>query len=138
MVNKDIITSRIEQIEKHLLRISGYNGISCEDFSKNITAQDVVEYNLFQIINHLIDIVQHIAVDEEYGFPQTAYEAAEMLKEKDILSGKDLEILRKMIGFRNAIGHDYIKLNKTIIYSIMTEGIADIKEIISKIAGKFL
>lgn len=138
MVNRTVITARIEQVEAHLNRISIYGELSREEFLKDINAQDIVEYNLFQIINHIIDIIQHIAVDENYGLPQTAYEAAGMLKEKDILSGKDLEVLRKMIGFRNAIGHDYIKLDKTIIYSIMTEGIADIKEIISKIAGKFL
>lgn len=138
MVNREIIASRIDQIEKHLLRISGYDGISYEDFLKDATAQDVVEYNLFQIVNHLIDIIQHIAVDEQYGFPQTSYDAGRLLCDNGILNEDDLELLRKMIGFRNVVGHDYINLNRQIIYSVLTKGKEDIQKIISKITKKFL
>jgi len=63
-------------------------------------------------VNHLIDIVQHIAADEDYGLPQTAYEAGHMLLEKTILGEDDLEIFRKMVGFQNVVGHDYMSINK--------------------------
>ncbi len=138
MLNKDVITTRIEQIERHLDRISVYKELSLEQFFKDISAQDIVEYNLFQITNHIIDIIQHIVVDEDYGLPQSSYEAVQILYERKILGEKDLQVLKKMIGFRNIIGHDYIKINKEIVYSILTEGIDDIKNLISKLTRKFL
>ena len=112
--------------------------MSYEDFLKDKNAQDIVEYNLFQIVNHLINITQHIVVDEDYGLPQTAYEASQILYTKGILDGDDLEQLRKMIGFRNIIGHDYISLNKKAVYFILTEGTEDIRRILSKITRNFL
>jgi uncharacterized protein YutE (UPF0331/DUF86 family) len=97
MVNPSVITRRVEQIEKHLERIRPFASLSHEAFLKDNVAQDVVEYNLFQIVNHLIDIFQHTVVDEEYGFPETAYEAAQILFEKGILSKEDVEVFKQML-----------------------------------------
>jgi uncharacterized protein YutE (UPF0331/DUF86 family) len=138
MVDQKVIVSRIEQIEKHLQKLAPYAKLSRERFLQDSLAQDVAEYNLFQIVNHLIDMIQHIVVDENYGLPQTAYEAAQILADKRFLSRKDLEIIKKMIGFRNVIGHDYVHLNKDLVYLILSRGREDIQRIISKIAKKFL
>ena len=138
MVDKNVVVSRIEKIDKHLERISSYNKLAYNDYLKDVNAQDIVEYNLFQIVNHVIDIVQHIVVDEDYGFPQTAYEASKILCDKGILDEDDLKLLRKMIGFRNVIGHDYINVNKEEVYFILTKVKEDIRKILSKITNRFL
>ncbi len=138
MVDKNVITSRIEQIDKHLERILPYSKLPREDFLKDISAQDIVEYNLFQTINHIIDIIQHIAIDEDYGLPQTAYEAAQLFLEKGVLDTGDMELLKKIIGFRNIVGHDYIGLDKNVVYFILTDGQKDIQRILAKITKKFL
>jgi len=137
MVNTDLVLRRIEQIENHILKITPYMRLPKEDFLKDGTAQDVVEYNLFQITNHIIDIVQHIVVDEDYGFPQTAYESSQILCDKGIFSKKDLEVLKRMIGFRNVVGHDYSSINKEIVYDILMKGKKDVQGILSKITNKF-
>jgi uncharacterized protein YutE (UPF0331/DUF86 family) len=137
MVNKNVLTSRIEAIEKHLSRLSTCIQKSRQDFLQNLNAQDIAEYNLFQIVNHLIDLIQHIVVDENLGFPESAYDGVEILHDKGVFTERDCEVLRKMIGFRNIIGHDYIKVNKQIVYEILTKGPEDIRGIISAISARF-
>ena len=56
MVNKSVIRSRMEQIEEHMSKLSNYKNLSFDEFSKDWTYQDIVEYNLFQIVNHIIDM----------------------------------------------------------------------------------
>jgi len=138
MVNPSVILKRTEQIEKHLERIRPFVSLPYEAFLRDSLAQDVVEYNLFQVVNHLIDIFQHTVVDEEYGFPETAYEAGRILLEKGILSQEDEEIFRQMVGFRNVVGHDYINLDKKIVYTILTEGEKDIRALLTRIVSRFL
>ena len=138
MVNREILIKRIEQIERHLGKISAYRKLSRGEFLKDSNAQDIVEYNLFQIVNHLIDIMQHIVVDEDYGLPQTAYEAVEIFQKKGFLNKKDLDLLKKMIGFRNVVGHDYISIDKGVVHRILTGGERDIKRVIGKITKNFL
>jgi len=138
MVDPGVILKRAEQIEKHLDRIRPFTSLSYDAFLKDEMIQDVVEYNLFQIVNHLIDIFQHIVVDEEYGFPETAYEAAQILLTKGILGGQDMEIFKQMVGFRNVVGHDYININKDAVYQILTHGEKDIRTLLTRVVSKFL
>jgi uncharacterized protein YutE (UPF0331/DUF86 family) len=138
MVNPSVITKRVEQIEKHLERIRRFASLSHEAFLKDNVAQDVVEYNLFQIVNHLIDIFQHTVVDEEYGFPETAYEAAQILFEKGIISKEDVEVFKQMVGFRNVVGHDYLNVDKEIVYHILAHGEKEIRALLTRIVSRFL
>jgi len=138
MVNPSVIMRRVEEIEKHLERIRPFSSLSYEVFTRDGVAQDVVEYNLFQIVNHLIDIFQHTVVDEEYGFPETAYEAAQILFKKGILTQEDVENFKQMVGFRNVVGHDYINVNKEIVHNILTEGEKDIRALLTRIVSRFL
>ncbi len=108
MVDKFVITSRVEQIDKHLEKLSAYKEFSFKNFLNDPIVQDVVEYNLFRIVNHIIDIIEHVVVDENYGLPASSYEAAQILSEKGIINKRDLDMLKKMTGFRNVIGHEYI------------------------------
>jgi uncharacterized protein YutE (UPF0331/DUF86 family) len=138
MIDRLVITRRVEEIDRHLAKIEPYANRTLKDFLEDPIAQDVVEYNLFQIVNHLIDMVQHIAVDEDYGYPQTAYEAGHLLLEKGVFGEDDLDLSRKMVGFRNVVGHDYLRVNKEIVYSILTEGRKEIKAVLGKMVNKFL
>ena len=138
MVDKNVIAPRIEAIERHLDRISIHAKKTRREFLADPDAQDISEYNLFQIVNHLIDIIQHIVVDEKLGFPDSAYDAVEILLAKDILSEKESEVLKRMIGFRNIIGHDYIAVNKEVVFDILTNGRKDIKSILSSLTTGFL
>ena len=138
MVDPKVITKRVEQVEKHLDRIHPFASLSYEAFLKDSVAQDVVEYNLFQIVNHLIDIFQHTVVDEEYGFPETAYEAAHILFEKGVLSKEDVEVFKRMVGFRNVVGHDYVNMDKEIVHHILTHGEKDVRSLLTRIVSRFL
>ncbi len=85
MADKYVISSRVEQIDKHLDKISGYKRISYEEFLNDSIIQDVVEYNLFRIVNHTIDIIEHIVVDEDYGIPSSSYERHKSFRKRGLL-----------------------------------------------------
>ena len=138
MVNPSVILKRAEQIEKHLERIRPFASLSYDAYLKDNVAQDVVEYNLFQIVNHLIDIFQHVVVDEGYGFPETAYEAAQILVMKGILVQEEAEIFKQMVGFRNVVGHDYITIEKETVYRILTHGEKEVRTLLTRIVTRFL
>lgn len=138
MVDSSIITSRIEQIHLHLSKLTPYLMLTYKEFLNDSIAQDVVEYNVFQMVNHTIDIIQHIVVDEDYGIPESAYDAVKLLVQKNIITQAHLELLRKMIGFRNVIGHDYCRIDKSVVYDILKNGLLDIKKIIGLFSKKYL
>jgi len=109
-----------------------------KDFLEDSVAQDVVEYNLFQIVNHLIDMAQHIAVDEDYGYPQTAYEAGHLLLEKGVFGEVTWNFSGKWSVSEMWSAMIICTLNKEIVYSILTEGRKEIKALVGKMINKFL
>lgn len=138
MVNRDVLVSRVEKINHHLNKIKGYRNLLLKEYLANEFIQDVVEYNLFQIVNHVIDIVEHIVVDEDYGLPESAYDAVQILITKKVIDIKIGELLRKMIGLRNIIAHEYINLQKDIIYDILSKHLPQIKNAIAKLVRRYL
>lgn len=103
MVDKSVILRRMEQIDEHLLKLFRYKSTSYDEFVKNTDIQDIVEYNLFQAINHVIDIVEHVTVDENFGNPESVQDCLPVLVDKRVIDVKTAESLRKMFGLRNFI-----------------------------------
>ncbi len=137
MVNKNVLYKKMEFIREHLLRVEFYAKCTYKEFVFDRNAQDIVEFNLFQSINLMIAMMEHIVVDEDYGLPQTAYHAAEILVSKKILTENDADIMRKMVGFRNVIAHQYDDIDKKKVYDALTKGVKDIRRIVNKLANRF-
>ncbi len=98
----------------------------------------MVEYNLFISINMMIDIATHIVVDHNMGKPNTLSEAFDILLQERYIDETDAEIYKNMVGFRNILSHEYIKINKEIVYEILKNNVDDLRKFILFIHNEFL
>ena len=119
MVNVEVIKQRLNQLSTSLKKLERFKEISLEEFLKDDIIQDVVEYNLFIAINMMIDIATHIVVDNNIGNPETLGEAFIILHKEKYLNDNETRIYRNMVGLRNILSHEYLKIDKRIIYDII-------------------
>ncbi len=119
MVNIEVIKQRLNQLSTSINKIERFKEISLEEFLKDDIIQDVVEYNLFIAINMMIDIATHIVVDNNMGIPETLGEAFNILNKEKYLNDEETKVYRNMVGLRNILSHEYINIDKKIIYSIL-------------------
>ena len=105
---------------------------------KDDIAQDVVEYNLFIAINMMVDIATHIVVDNNMGNPEILGDAFEILNNKKYLEDKETKIYKNMVGLRNILSHEYLKIDKEIIYEILQYNLTDIKKFIIFVNDNFI
>lgn len=138
MVNIEVIKRRLNQLSVSLNKIERFEGVSLEEFLEDDIIQDVVEYNLFIVINMMIDISTHIVVDKNIGNPETLGEAFNILNKKEYLSDDETKIYRNMVGLRNILSHEYLKLDKEIIYGILKNNLVDIKKFIIFVHDNFI
>jgi len=138
MVDVEVIKQRLNQLSISLKKIERYKGISLEEFLQDDIIQDVVEYNLFIAINMLIDIATHIIVDNNLGNPETFGEAFSILNKEKYLDDKETKIYRNMVGLRNILSHEYLKIDKKIIYGILKNNLIDIKKFIIFVHDNFI
>ena len=138
MVDVEVIKQRLNQLSTSINKIERFKEISLEEFLKDDIIQDVVEYNLFIAINMMIDIATHIVVDNNMGNPETLGEAFSILNKEKYLNDDEAKIYRNMVGLRNILSHEYLKIDKRIIYSVLKNNLVDIKKFIIFINENFI
>ncbi len=138
MTNINVIKKRMNQLATSLKKVERYKSISLEEFLKNDIIQDVVEYNLFIAINMMIDLATNIVVYNNIGNPETLGEAFAILYKEGYISKADSEKYRKMVGLRNILSHEYVNIDKNIIYDVMRNNLTDIKKFILFIHNNFM
>lgn len=138
MVDVEVIKQRLNQLSTSINKIERFKEISLEEFLKDDIIQDVVEYNLFIAINMMIDIATHIVVDNNMGSPETLGEAFNVLNKEKYLNDEETKVYRNMVGLRNILSHEYINIDKKIIYRILKNNLIDIKKFVIFVNDKFI
>ncbi|WP_271629569.1 type VII toxin-antitoxin system HepT family RNase toxin [Caldicellulosiruptor sp. DIB 104C] len=132
MVKREIVTQKVENIKASLKKIRLFSDFTLEQFLEDGIAQDVVVFNLFLIVQNLIDIGNHVISDNSLGEPSSYSDIPIILKRAKILNENEMQIFRSMIQFRNIIAHEYAKIDLHIVYDIFKNKLADIELIVSK------
>ena len=61
----------------------------------------------------------------DYGVCSSYYDSFVKLTDKGILSEKNLNTYKKMIGMRNKIVHDYERISKEMLYDVIKNNLGD-------------
>ena len=128
MVKRDVLERKLCQIEKSLAKILSYRQLTFDEFISHPVARDVVEYNLFIIINCMIDIVSHIAKDEQLGEMDYLADGFRLVGEHGYWSKEQTAVYIKMVTFRNMIAHQYIDISAQVVYDILQRWLEDIQD----------
>ena len=57
---------------------------------------------------------------------------------RETQSKEDMEVFKQMVGFRNVEGHDYVHVDKEIVYHILTHGEKNVRALLNRIVSRFL
>jgi uncharacterized protein YutE (UPF0331/DUF86 family) len=138
VVDIEVVKQRLNQLSISLKKIERYKDISLDEFLEDGIIQDVVEYNLFIVINMMIDIATHIVVDNGMGNPETLGGAFIFLNKEKYLNDEETKTYRNMVGLRNILSHDYLKIDKGIVFNVLKENLVDIKKFIIYVNDNFI
>ena len=83
------------------------------------------ERTLQVAIEACIGIAKHWAKALAGHSPQDAYQAFEILVQRNELTPDSLSGWRKIIGLRNALVHDYLNIDPEIIRSVIAQGYSE-------------
>ena len=136
MVKHDIIERKLFQIKKSMGKLQQYSILSYDDLINHTVARDVVEYNLFIIINCMIDIVNHIVADDNLGEVDMLADGFKILEGYGYWTEAECKVYVKMVAFRNMISHQYLSIDEKIVYDILQNRLEDIIEFGQKIVNK--
>ena len=136
MTNLSVIENKISSIKKYLKITERYKKHSREEIENNIDIKGAVERYLYLAAQATIDLAEAIIAYKNFRKPTTMAESFHILREEGLISQELTEKMIGMTGFRNAVAHDYDKINYDLVYKIIHHDIKDIEnfmDIVSKI-----
>ncbi len=131
MVKREIILSRIDKLKEYTAFLKKLKNYSKEQYTNDPFIYGASERFLHLAIECILDIGNHIISDMRYRKPENNKDIFEVLFENKIIDQSLKEKLCNMAGFRNILVHDYLKLNRSLVYDIILNNLPDLEGFIS-------
>jgi uncharacterized protein YutE (UPF0331/DUF86 family) len=93
-----------------------------------------VKYTFVTAIEACIDVAQHICATEGWGPPADNGDAVRLLGEHGVLATELAVSMRKAVGFRNVLVHDYIEVDDSIVVGRL-KSLGDLEEFVHQVAA---
>ena len=137
MVRAEIIRKRLNKLDEYIAILHRVKHYSLADFIANPERYGSAERFLHLAIEATLDMGNHIIADLELGVVNSYGDIPAIMAKKGYLSSDLEEKWIRMIGFRNTLVHEYIDIDRKIVYNVLQNDIDDFEEL-KKIFAQFL
>ena len=93
-----------------------------------------IKYTFVRAIEACIDVAQHICSAEGWGPPADNGDAMRLLGSHDVLTADVAEALRKAVGFRNVLVHEYVRVSDDIVIARLGD-LSDLEGFVEQVAA---
>ena len=93
-----------------------------------------VKYTFITAIEASIDVAQHICASEGWGPPADNGDAMRLLGSHGVLAADTADALRKAVGFRNVLVHEYIEVSDDIVAARLAD-LSDLEAFVEQVAA---
>jgi len=129
MVKVEVIRKRLNKLDGYLKILEEIKKYSFEEFISDPEHFGSAERFLQLSIEIVNDIGNHIVADEDLGTVNWQSDIPEILNKKKIVSDNLKLKWIKIIGFRNILVHDYLEIDRKIVYDVLQNNLSDIYEL---------
>ena len=138
MVDANIISARIHRIRECVGFLGQIAKVTNEEsFLKDPFLSASAERYLQIAIQAVLDICNHIVADLGLEAPSEYRQVPEILANRKLLPKRLSQRISSMIGLRNILVHEYLKVDRQLVYQIVKNDLTDFGRFI-KAVGKFL
>ena len=132
--DRPVLAERIAAVERHLERVADRLPERPDDFRPATDASDAVVLHLWQATQIVIDLAMSVCVSRKLGTPSNYADSFRRLREGGVIDAGLADRLARAAGFRNLVAHAYESLDMRRVYQAATEGPADLRAFLTRIA----
>ncbi len=93
-----------------------------------------VKYTFVTAIEAGVDVAQHVCASKGWGPPRDNGDAVRLLGAHGVLSADLADRLRRAVGFRNVLVHDYIEVDDGIVLDRLAN-LTDLDDFVAAVAA---
>lgn len=127
MVDRNLILRRLAFLETYLEQLAPYRELDLAAYQQDWKTQRAIERTLHLAIETCMDVADHILADRRLRVPGTGAESFEILAEAQLPPRELGDALARMVGFRNILVHDYVRLDPTIVVRVLRQDLLDVR-----------
>jgi len=125
VIRAEVIRKRLSKLDEYLAILHGLRGYTFEEFVADPEHYGSAERFLQLAIETLTDLGNHVIADLRLGTVDWYSDIPRLLHEAGYISPEMRENWVRMIGFRNVLVHDYLDVDRKLVYEVMQERLGD-------------
>jgi uncharacterized protein YutE (UPF0331/DUF86 family) len=137
VIRKEVIRKRINKLDEYLSILRVLQEYSYDEFVKSPERYGSVERFLHLAIESILDLGNHIIADDRLGIVNWYSDIPKILEQNGVIDAEIREKWIKMIGFRNVLVHQYLDVDRSIVYDVLVNYLEDI-EMLRKVFARYL
>jgi uncharacterized protein YutE (UPF0331/DUF86 family) len=126
VVDPDLLRRKLAELELLIRQVSEYRSVSPEDYRADWRTQRIVERTLQMAVETCLDVANHVIADRGLKVPATYGETFDVLADVGLLNPALRVPMRRMVGFRNIVVHEYAAVDAEHVVRILRERLDDL------------
>lgn len=121
----EVLDARLRELSHRLKRVAAKRPASLRRLQEDEDLQDIIARNLELAIQACIDIAAHLC--GTHGIvPPTSGGGFDVLADKKLISRALAQRLRRAVGFRNVLVHEYVEVDWRIVRRVVERDVEDL------------
>jgi uncharacterized protein YutE (UPF0331/DUF86 family) len=129
MVRSEVIRKRINKLDEYLEVLKNLQRYSYDEFISDPERYGSAERFLHLAIEAITDMGNHIIADDALGIVNWYSDIPDIFAGKGYIDDDLKEKWIQMIGFRNVLVHEYIEIDRKLVYDVLKNKSADLKQL---------
>lgn len=129
----DVAINKVQIIQRCVRRAREEYHADPEGFAKNYTRQDAAILNVVRGCETAIDLANYAVRARRLGVPVSSAESFDSLRVGGVIDARLAERMKKMVGFRNTVVHQYTKVDVAIVEAVISKDLDDLLEFAEQI-----
>lgn len=127
MVRAEVVRKRLGKLDEYLAILHGLRGYTYQEFMASPERYGSAERFLQLAIEVLTDLGNHVIADLRLGTVEWYSDIPRLLHEAGYMTAEMRENWTRMIGFRNVLVHDYLDVDRRLVFEILQQRLGDIE-----------
>lgn len=129
MIKTEVLRRRLNKLDEYMTILQRLSQYDQPTFLADPEHYGSAERFLQLAIETLNDMGSHVVTDLHLGMVESYRDIPRILVEHAYVPPELSEIWIKMIGFRNILVHDYLDIDRRVVYRVLQDNLEDISRL---------
>lgn len=126
MLQPEVIRKRIQKLEEYLVILERLQRYTRDEFLNEPERYGSAERFLQLCIETINDMASHVIAEQGLGEVNASRDLAHLFRVNGYIDEELEQHWMRMIGFRNILVHNYLDVDRDIVYDILRNDLGDL------------